>query len=234
VFGARSPGRAWVRVGFGLGVLVLLGGIFSTFSRSVVFPIGVILLATLIREMHSRRAYLIVLLIAVAGALITPRYYWERVLALREALSSTGAPRDWSVYTRWLAMTTAWELFLRHPFTGVGLGNFIVAGAYRLFVRIVVHNTYLEILVGTGIFGLVAFLGILTAGIRGAAAGARRRWVAQPEWVRSLSFYTALSGVSICLSAFFGTMPFRYPLWIPVAAGLVVGNLLRADVREPA
>ncbi|HEX5131730.1 MAG TPA: O-antigen ligase family protein [Candidatus Krumholzibacteria bacterium] len=232
LFGARNTRNPWARVGFSLGVIALIVAIFSTFSRSVVFPFTFVAIAVLIRELRSRRSYIVLALLTTLGILLTPRYYWERVLALRDAMSASS--RDWSVYTRWLAMTTAWDLFVQHPLTGVGLGNFILAGAYRVFLRIVVHNSYLEILVGTGVFGLLGFLWILASGIRNSVAGARRRWLDQPEWVRSLSFYSALSGVSICMSAFFGTMPFRYPLWIPVAAGLVIGNLLRADRRVAA
>jgi hypothetical protein len=43
-----------------------------------------------------------------------------------------------------------------------------------------------------------------------------------------------LSAISIGLSAGFATMPFRYPLWVPVAAGLVIGNLLRAEKQAKA
>ena len=229
LFGVRSCSRRWLRAGFLAGIIVLIVGIFSTFSRSVVVSFAVIAVAILVRELRSRRSYFLLLLLTAAGLLLTPRYYWDRVLALRDIASGTA--RDWSVYTRWLAMTTAWDLFLAHPLTGVGIGNFIVAGAYRVFVRMVVHNTYLEILVGTGVFGLMTYLWIFAAGIRGAVAGARRNWVSQPAWIRSLCFYVSLSAVSILLSAMFGSMPFRYPLWIPVAAGLVIGNLLR---REPA
>ena len=232
VFAARTCGRHWLRVGFGLGAIILIVGIFSTFSRSVVVPFAVIAVATLIRELRSRRSYAVLILLVTAGILLTPRYYWDRVMALRDIAS--GGARDWSVYTRWLAMTTAWDLFLQHPLTGVGLGNFIVAGAYRVFLRIVAHNTYLEILVGTGLFGLTTFIWIVGAGIRAAVSGARRRWVSQPEWVRSLCFYVSLSAISIWLSAVFASMPFRYPLWIPVATGLVIGNLLRGDREEAA
>jgi O-antigen ligase len=193
----------------------------------VVVPFSIITVAVLVRELRSRRSYLMLLVLATLGILLTPRYYWDRVLALRDIAS--GGARDWSVYTRWLALTTAWELFLHHPLTGVGIGNFIVAGAYRVFLRIVVHNTYLEILVGTGVFGLMTFLWMVLAGLRATVSGARRRWVTQPVWIQSLCFYVALSGISIWASALFGSMPFRYPLWIPVAAGLVIGNLLRID-----
>jgi len=100
----------------------------------------------------------------------------------------------------------------------------------------VVHNTYLEILVGTGIVGLCLFLAMLWSGIREAVAGARRRWLSHPAWMRSLSFYLVLSAISICISGFFATLLFRYPLWLPVAAGLVVRNLMREDrsSHEPA
>jgi O-antigen ligase len=135
------------------------------------------------------------------------------------------------VYTRLLALQTAWEMFLNHPITGVGIGNFWDAAAYNLFVRMVVHNTYLEVLVGMGVFGLLAFLMVLLSGIRHSFAGARHRWTHHPQWLRSASFYWVLSSVSICMSAFFGSMPFRYFLWVPVAAGLVIGNLLREDRR---
>jgi hypothetical protein len=73
---------------------------------------------------------------------------------------------------------------------------------------------------------------VLFSGVRYAVEGARRRWLRHPAWMRSLSFYVTLSAVSISLSAFFGTMPFRYPLWVPAAAGLVIGNLLGQD-RSP-
>ncbi|HEU4364350.1 MAG TPA: O-antigen ligase family protein [Candidatus Krumholzibacteria bacterium] len=232
LFGARTSRHPWLRIGFVIGVVALIVGIFSTFSRSVVVPFAAITLAVLIREVRSRRSYALLILLTAVGILLTPRYYWDRVLALQDVFS--GSARDWSVYTRWLAMTTAWDLFLRHPFTGVGLDNFIVAGAHRVFVRIVAHNTYLEILVGTGLFGLLTYLWMLWAGIRAAVTGARRRWVSQPDWVRSLCFYVSLSGVSIGLSALFGTIPFVYPVWIPVAAGLVIGNLLRRDGAEAA
>jgi O-antigen ligase len=226
LFAVRHAARA-LRLLCVAGVVVLTVAIFATFSRSVVVPFAVILAAVVLREMRSRRSYLALVAVLSIGLLLTPRYYWDRLLGLREAFATTSL--DWSVYTRMLALRTAWEMFLDHPLTGVGLGNFIVASAYQVFVRIVVHNSYLEILVGTGIFGLMAYLVILHAGLRYTWAGARRRWRRHPEWMRSLSFYVMLSAASICLSAAFGTMPFRYPLWVPVAAGLVIGGLLRED-----
>jgi O-antigen ligase len=218
-------GRAWARIGAIVGIVVLVTAIFATFSRSVVFPLSFIIVAVMVREVRSKKAYIGLAIALALVALVMPRMYWERIFGLREALETTTV--DWSVYTRLLALNTAWDMFLHHPFTGIGIGNFIVAASYKLFVRIVVHNTYLEVLVGTGIFGLLAFLGILYSGFRHSVDGARARWEGQPRWIRSACFYCALSGVSIWMSAFFGTMPFRHPFWVPVAMGLVISNLLR-------
>jgi O-antigen ligase len=176
---------------------------------------------------RTRRSLIIVATLAAVGLILTPKMWWERIMGLGAAFQTTTL--DWSVYTRLMALHTAWEMFLQHPFTGIGIGNFIVAAAYKLFVRIVVHNSYLEILVGTGIFGLLSFLFIMLSGFRHTLAGVRARWQGQPEWMRSACFYCALSAASIWMSSFFGTMPFRQPFWVPIATGLVIANLMRED-----
>jgi O-antigen ligase len=227
----HSVGRL-PKIAFTVGVVVIVVAIFATFSRSAVIPLTVVFVGVIAHELRTRRSFGLLAFLLALGILLAPRYYWDRVMSLPDALRNS--TQDWSVYTRLLALQTAWEMFLDHPMTGVGLGNFLGSSAYRLFVRIVVHNTYLEILVGTGILGLAAYLAVLGSGFRHAVAGARRRWKAHPAWMRSLSYYTMLSAVSIGLSAGFGTMPFRYPLWVPVAAGLVIGNLLRADRQAHA
>ncbi len=229
IFAVRYCHNRFARLAFLLGVIVLVVGTFATFSRSTFVSIAVVLLGVAAYEVRSRRTFIVLATVLALGVVLAPRHYWDRVLELPGAFQDT--TQDWSVYTRMLALRTGWELFLDHPFTGVGLGNFLTASASQLFVRIVVHNTYVEILAATGIFGLCWFVAMLASGLRHAVTGARRRWGKHPAWMRSLSYYTALSAVSICLSAFFATMSFRYPLWIPVAAGLVIGNLLRADER---
>jgi O-antigen ligase len=208
-----------------LCVVILVVAIYATFSRSVAFPLAMITGSVLVREVRSRRSFLVtVAMIAIAVALV-PKEWWNRVFGLGAAFQTTTL--DWSVYVRLLALHTAWALFLAHPLTGVGIGNFVVASAYNVFYRIVVHNSYLEILVGMGIFGLLCLFLIQYSGFRHIAAGARARWDGQPEWMRSACFYCALSALSIWMSAFFGTIPFAHPFWVPVAIGIVIANLLR-------
>jgi putative inorganic carbon (HCO3(-)) transporter len=215
-----------------LALAILVIAVYATFSRSVAFPLAMIAVAVVAREVRSRRSFTIVAALVALALVATPKVWWERVLGLGAAFQTTTL--DWSVYTRLMALHTAWEMFLHHPITGIGIGNFIVAAAYKVFLRIVVHNTYLETAVGTGIFGLAAFLFILASGFRHTVDGVRDRWEGQPEWMRSACFYCALSAVSIWMSAFFGTMPFRHPFWVPIATGLVIANLLRNNRAAPA
>ncbi len=227
LFALRHCESRILRVGFIVGTVALVVAVFATFSRGAIVSMTAVLVGMSIYEVRSRRSFAVFALVLTTGIVLAPRYYWARLTGLSSAFENT--TQDWSVYTRMLALRTAWEMFLNHPLTGVGLGNFLTASASQLFVRIVVHNTYIEILTATGILGLLWFLGIIGSGVRDAVAGARQRWVSQPAWMRALSYYTALSALSIGLSAVFLSMPFRYPLWVPVAMGLVVGGLLRAE-----
>jgi O-antigen ligase len=154
-----------------LALAILVVAVYATFSRSVAFPLAMITVAVVLREVRSRRSFTIMAALVAVALVSTPQVWWERVLGLGAALQTTTL--DWSVYTRLLALHTAWEMFLHHPITGVGIGNFIVAAAYKVFLRIVVHNTYLETLVGTGVFGLASFLFILASGFRHIVDGVR-------------------------------------------------------------
>jgi O-antigen ligase len=163
------------------------------------------------------------------GILVTPGYYWVRLLELRETVTSN-VNQDFSVVLRLEAMETAWRLFLANPWAGIGLDNFVPRGALGVIRRIVVHNTYLEALVSVGVFGFIAYLGVFASGLRHSLAGMRDH-SAGPD-LRSLSFYLGLSLVSIMTSATFLTIIFKYPLWIPLAMTLVLGNLLRESRQQ--
>jgi len=230
ILALKDARRAWLRLACTLGVVLLVVGVFASFSRAAVFTLALVALGTLVRELRSRRGWIAVLVVLAAGVLLGPRYYFERVFALGDILSNIN--RDWSVLMRMRALETAWELFTQHPLTGVGMGNFVVRGAYNLWIRIVVHNTYMEVLVGTGIFGLTAFLAALVAALRHPAAGAREVWRGR-AWMRPLCYYVVVAMVAAMTSALFLSLGYRYLLWIPAAAALIVGGLRREMRRAP-
>lgn len=71
-----------------------------------------------------------------------------------------------SYFDRAETFTQAWDLFLSHPYLGIGIGNFGPAVADAALVQpsggwLIVNNEFLELLAETGVFGLVAYLSLL-------------------------------------------------------------------------
>ena len=219
----RAASSRWVRWSCFLGAVILVIGVFSTFSRSAIGALGLVTVGVVLREVRTRGAYMMTLGVVVLAALFAPAYYWARLLELREIVTSNFR-QDFSTMLRFDAMTTAWGLFVDNPWTGIGLGNFIQRGATNVISRIVVHNSYLEVLVSVGVFGFLAFLGIFGSGLRQCLRVVRGAGMAAAD--RSLAYYVGLSLVSIMASSAFLTFQFKYPMWIPLALALALGNIL--------
>lgn len=227
IYTARYHGGFFWKLVATLGVLALIVATFVSFTRAAIFPILFVILAVIIKE--TKRSKLAFSLFVITGAavviLFVPAIYWNRILALGniEEMSTT----DWSLYLRLTAAKVALGLFAEHPFTGVGLRNFIVRSGPDLFVRIGAHNSYLEILVGTGIFGFLSLMAIFWSSMRRCLQGLRSRFGDPVEKrIRNLSFYTVIALISPLLGALFLSSPFSYSIWIPLAAGLVLGRII--------
>jgi putative inorganic carbon (hco3(-)) transporter len=124
------------------------------------------------------------LVAATAGAavlavvLLTPQSWWERQL-------SVSASTDDSVSRRGAYLPVAFDAFLDHPVLGTGTQTFkeIWAetsisrkyapspdGSYRR----VAHNSYAEVLTGTGATGFLLYVAIIVAAFRAFSASSRR------------------------------------------------------------
>jgi O-antigen ligase len=206
------------------GVLAIIVATVMTFSRQAIFPLVVILLATLFKQARRKYVYGIVVVAVVVVALFVPQYYWWRISTIGSVFDdSTG---DFSLRLRLKALQAGWHLFLEHPFTGIGLGNFYVrSGSAELPVKMVAHNGYVEVLTGVGIFGFIAFLLMPFAGLRGVLKAWKAPWPAEHRWMKDLSFYLLLSLVAALIGVFFQHLHFYRVLWFPIAAGLVAGRL---------
>lgn len=157
-----------------LWALALLGfnvlGMVSTYSRGGALIMFVVLASIAIkhRKRFSPRLLGIVLgggMLAAAIALaVVPQTYWERQQSLFEA-------QDLSIERRASYLIVAWDAFLERPIRGWGPDAFRFiyekSPQAQVFVRPgrdkdrPAHNTYLEVLIGMGIFGLAVFLAIL-------------------------------------------------------------------------
>lgn len=227
IYLARYRGGYFWKLLSTLGVITLIVATFISYTRAAIFPILFVIIAVIIKETkRSKFAFLLFVITgAVAVVLFVPKIYWNRILAMGniEEMSVT----DWSLHLRLTAAKVALKMFTEHPFTGVGLRNFIVRSGPDLYVRIVAHNSYLEILAGTGIFGFLSLMAIFWSGIRNCLRGIRRRCEdAMDVRLSNLSFYVIIAMISPLIGATFLSNPFSYSIWIPLAAGLVLGRIL--------
>lgn len=116
------------------------------------------------------------LLLAVA---LVPQSYWARQRSMTDTKTSP------SISMRLDFLNLSWELFKRKPLLGFGPGAFrdefattnFALSAYETTeaFRMRAHNTYLEVLVGTGLIGLffyAALIGVALRNFRQAAKNA--------------------------------------------------------------
>jgi O-antigen ligase len=103
-----------------------------------------------------------------------------RYLAIFDAGAVEVTPQNFAVVERMAQMQAGWRMFLAHPLTGVGPGNYTLA--YPAFAvgtwyasRGHAHNYYLNMMAEAGAIGALAYLGLLSGVLRQAVATLRRQ-----------------------------------------------------------
>jgi O-antigen ligase len=230
VFAIRNAKTLYGRLISVLGVVTLIIGVFFTYSRSGLFAFAFVVLAVLVREVRSRKAYGAAFAVLLIGILLSPRYYWSHVWTVTQIMEEV--QHDWSLYNRMMAAREAWETFKQHPLTGVGLRNFIVHGADVLYLRIGAHNMHLEVLSGLGLIGYFVFLSIYYTAARQCVRGMKGRWREQESWIRDIAYYFLVALLSTFISGVFADFEFDYLVWIPIAGTMVIANLTNKLTRQ--
>ena len=160
------------RLFWGVLFLMEIVTLILTYSRSAALVLCLLLFVLGMRyrrQLKPRYVGLVAtgcLIGLIAMAVMVPSSYWERH---KQVLSH----QDTSVQRRLSYLLVGRDEFLNSPLLGSGLGTFEIAYAnskyafadpYDLWgatARRAAHNTYLEILVGSGLLGLGAFLLII-------------------------------------------------------------------------
>jgi O-antigen ligase len=222
--------RTLYRVAIGLGMLVLFTGAIFTFSRQGIFALVLIVTAILVREARSRKIYVTAFVTVFIASLLTPPLYWMRILSIGDFLAGRSA--DWSIMLRITALKKAWSLFLENPLTGVGLNNFKVRAGSDLFVKIDVHNMYVEILVGMGVVGFLSFLAVHFSAYR-VFRRVMRQCSDRNDRIGRFAFYFLLAYLATLISGVFQSITFYYVVWLPVAGGLAADRIARGAGENP-
>jgi O-antigen ligase len=230
--GARDPILRWV-----LAVtVVLLGvGLAATQSRGgLVAAVVTLVLSVVIFRRKLFWFVAVTLSVIAVGAwfTVTP-HAWERVTSGYDS-GGTGRTELWEV---------GWRILGENPTVGVGLNNFR-AKAYRYvrrpgnleFVRLIaerpdkVHNVYLQMLVETGVVGLVLFLAVVIGCLRAGWLAARRFEALGQRSMAELSRGVFVASIAMLAAAFFLSNGPDARMWTLLALGpalLVIVNRAR-------
>ena len=164
-----APTRRERLVMAGLGFLNVLS-LMLTLSRSG-FLMGILMALSLLfhyrRRLHPKRLGAVIALgviAAMALAAALPSAFYQRQESLAEW-------DDRSLLRRTSYLGVAWDAFVQHPVIGSGPGTFVEiygeSEVTRLFTskeartKRRAHNTYLEILVGSGLLGFGLYMAVL-------------------------------------------------------------------------
>ena len=178
-------GRNWTTRILAIITLVLLGGVeYLTQSRGgeIALVVAVLFIVTVglwgLRKTIAACGVGFLCLIAAYLAGLIPQHYILPILdklgLVKISLTSPSAA-DYATAERLAHWIAGINMFLTHPITGVGIGNYPdVYGSYQvtIFVNSLghAHDYYINIAAETGIIGLAAFLlflgAVFTAGWR--------------------------------------------------------------------
>ena len=129
-----------------------------TFSRGG--WLGVLASLLVFALLKDRRVLILILIVLLASAALLPEVFLQRI-------STIGSPLDTSNAYRLRVWQESLGIIKDFPLTGIGLGHESFLSIYPFYMLdrgkspFHTHNTYLQVLVETGIIGLLVFLWLL-------------------------------------------------------------------------
>lgn len=140
--------------------IALLIALIMTLSRGGIIGLVGMLFIGALKSKRKIMGILSVIALSILLVRVMPQQVWERFEKTRIEERSVGDIA--STTRRFHLAKAAWEMFLDYPVFGVGVGNYYYKSTSYEHVRGGrAHNMYLEVLAELGIFGFMAFMGII-------------------------------------------------------------------------
>jgi O-antigen ligase len=190
---------------------------------------------------------MITALVAIVLALpLLPPGYVDRLTTLGQ-IGTVDATTDVSIRARTAETTAGIEMFLDHPVTGVGIGNY--KDHYPEYARDQgidarrkarePHNLYLEIAAETGLPGIAAFVFLIGGTFAAVVAGRRRFAAAGLQDEAGASYAVGVALVGYLITSLFLHMDFARLFWLITGVALALPGIASREAaarpeREPA
>jgi O-antigen ligase len=215
---------------------LMAASIVFTFSRGGILALGVVVLLMLLRRPARWRALAALVLAAALAVPFLPPGYMDRLTALGQ-VGTVESNTDVSIRGRTAEAGAGWDMFMDHPLTGVGVGNY--SGYYQEYARSLgievkrvdrePHNLFLEVAAETGLPGLAAF-GAMLGGAFWALGTARRRWrAAALEADADLAYALGAALVGWLATSVFLHLDFARPFWVLLGLAFALPHLAEGD-----
>ena len=221
----------WTHTYLAAGAVFLFTLVLSLINSRgalLAFVIGLVFMMLLTIRQHSKHRFLLVGLIIVsafATAQLCLEYapsnsgtgMVDRILTLQDPQSAG--------HLRFVIWQPAWDLFLQHRWTGIGLGTYFLAIPPTLHPEdhsagFYVHNDYLQLALETGIPGLLLFVLILLATSIRLVTSLANANTEHPQRLELVALFAALLTLALH-SAFTYNL---YVMPVMLVAGLLLGR----------
>jgi O-antigen ligase len=187
IFNEGSISHGFLVLGSWLLTVLLLSALATSLSRGAWVGAGCGLVGMALALGPRARRWALAalgigaLVLVLVGVGLLPNVLADRITSITRylAIFDAGAvaitPQNFAVVERMAQMQAGWNMFLEHPLTGVGPGNY--TSAYPAFAvgtwyasRGHAHNYYIHILAEAGVIGALAYLALLSGIIHQAIA----------------------------------------------------------------
>ena len=230
-----------LRLAAGATAALIAASIVFTFSRGT--AVAAVVVVAIMAVAHPPKPALVAA-VAVVGVLALPMLppgYVERMLTLGQ-IGSVDSGTDVSIRGRTAEVNAGWNMFLDHPVTGVGIGNFkseYVEYARPLGIELrreprEPHNLYLEVGAETGLPGIAAFGAIFAAAFTALGRSRRRLLAVGRPGEASMAYALIAALVRYLLTAIFLHLAFTRFFWMVIGVALAMPNVAATAEREHA
>jgi O-antigen ligase len=162
----KRPGPIFKRILCAAIVVLMLGALVFTKSRSGMVGAAAMFVVFLVVTRSLTPTTIMAGI--VAGMLVVPalpQSFWDRMASITDESKDQTGSRE----ARRVLLEQAWLIFLEHPLTGVGAGQFMNYGPPgRAEKWRVTHNVILQLGAEIGIFGVLAFMFLVWRGFSAA------------------------------------------------------------------
>jgi O-antigen ligase len=226
----RLETKKLTRLLLGLSLVTCVLGIFMSLSRGGVLALVLELVLIVISAYSGRRRALYVAVMLMFGVAAVG-YQWAK-RAENQGSNYTAEDAESSRLELWKA---GGNMVKAHPFMGVGSRHF--AEFSRQYGELSgdqygknSHNTYIEVISTSGLFGFVSFMLMLRAMIRSL-----RKKLTTPgnEWLESIRSATLITTYSIMVRSLLDAKPHDWSFYVLCSITISCG-MMRAAIERDA